>query len=143
MNEPFDRDRELESVLREVLRDLPPRRAPSSLEARVLARLQDRGFASWRPKLRLSFVLASCVAMAAVLWAGSATLEQASLQMVAVLHLMTAFGVLTDALVALVPTTWLYVGLCIGVSLYAALLCLGATAYHTLFQQPAKSKVIS
>ena len=65
-NDPNDR---LERLTAEVLRELPPRRAPRTLEARVLAELERRAakpwwqssFMEWPALVRILFVLASIV----------------------------------------------------------------------------------
>ena len=77
-----DRHEKLESFLAQLAHSQPLRRAPASLQARVLAQLAAReapipwwrrGFAHWPGVARAGFLIASCgfvwLAVAAVMWA--------------------------------------------------------------------------
>ncbi len=77
MNEPSEADREHERLIERALRGLPMRRAPLTLESRVLGELQRRAalpwwrhsFAQWPPAARGTFVLL-CAALAGLVFRG-------------------------------------------------------------------------
>jgi hypothetical protein len=107
MTDP-NQDDKLEQLVHQTLCELPLRQAPSTLEARVLAGLQQRtkqwwrnSFMHWPLAARAAFV-ALCV-------------------------------VLVKPVVHNIPTIWIYGSLaCVG-ALYAALFGISAAAYRTLY----------
>jgi hypothetical protein len=155
MNEHPDSEQKLERVLNRVLGGLPLRRAPSTLEARVVSELERRaalpwwrvGFAHWPVAPRIAFVLVCVALVAATILGGlSAFVGVRSLNEVAalVLHwvqpflaVMSSVGGLAALLVRVIPPLWLYGGLSLGILLYVALFGLGAAAYRTLYLRPS------
>jgi hypothetical protein len=153
MNEPSEAERGLERLLGRALRELPMRRAPITLESRVLAELARRAalpwwhhsFAYWPRAARTAFVSMS-VFLTGLAFVGGGWV-------VSGFKSLNEFGVLSmpwarQAVVALrvaqwaagelaraVPPDWIYGGLAIGAVLYATLFGLGAAAYGTLFLQ--------
>ena len=134
MNHQPDPDERLERLVSRVLRDLPPQRAPASLERRVFDALEQRqhcvgrqqGFSRWPPLTRACFVIVCVAVMASLLAAMTAAGKLA--------------GDLAALLVAVIPTVWLYVSLSLGSLLYAALFGLSAVAYRTLYLQPSNHR---
>lgn len=147
---PHDR---LEQALHRVLRGLPPRRAPRTLEARVIAELElraalpwwRRNYAYWPFAVRVAFLVGSAgvvklVLMAAV-WAmagfDNAQFAQAIAPQFAALDAVATLGrSVTEACGAVfrsLPAWWLYAAATVVAALYAALFGLGAAAYRTLY----------
>jgi len=148
MNDPDHQP--LETRMTRLLRQLPDRRAPAGLEARVLAEISRRAalpwwrtsFAHWPLAARLAFFVAAGAAAAAVVGlifiashspdahalTGSVAASQAWLLLGRDLGL-AAWDRLAD-LWAAVPPAWLYgAGLALAVS-YAALAVLGTASYR-------------
>ena len=138
--------------LNDVLRRLPSRRAPATLESRVLRELERRTarpwwfrrFALWPAGARAAFVAICCAiigltfrdgAWTAVtqVWSDAGT-ESLSWTRPAVAATMSARE-LAMLLMRVIPTTWIYVGLATGAALYVALFGLSAAAYRTLYLQ--------
>lgn len=159
MNEHSSHDapgeRDLEEVVGRALRELPPRRAPLTLESRVLAALEPhaarswrrRGFGRWPWGLRMAFGL-TCAALAALTIPSSARLlaELGAFHALMPPWLDGAHAV-TDTLRAVtgsftrsVPANWLYVGLGASAALYAALFGLAIAAYRLLYVQSETSR---
>ncbi len=151
MSEPFDEEQGLERLLDRTLRELPLRRAPPGLEARVFAELRRRAalpwwrrsFAYWPLLARAGFVV-TCMALVALAflegaWAvarltalntsGAPSMFWAREALAAV----AGAGQLAALIVGTVPPEWLYAGLAVSAALYAALFGLGAAAYRTLY----------
>ena len=111
-------DRDLEQRVGRALRGLPPRSAPTTLEARVqreLGRLAmrpwwRRSFAHWPVLVRAAFVTACLVLAAGMLFEGNWlwSLVQS-------------------------PPRWLYECLAVGGLFYVILFALGAAAYRALY----------
>lgn len=152
MNSLPDPDRELAQLIHRTLRELPPRRAPRSLERRVLAELERRAalpwwrksFVHWPMVARAAFVLV-CAGLAMVVfqagvWMANgfdpAQLKQAFAQPYALLEGSVAVGHalvgFCDALLRAIPPLWLYAGLASFAAMYATLFGLGAAAYKAL-----------
>jgi hypothetical protein len=142
-----DRNRqdELERQLTRVLRDQPVRRAPSTLERRVLAQIEAgavasswrRGFAHWPMAARLVFLAASVgVAKLALMigtWIASPLESPAvSVDLPSQVAWMQTLLVAIGNVVRAVPSMWVHVGLIILALMYAALFGIGATAYRTM-----------
>ena len=145
MNPPDEQ--KLEQLIHHTLRALPDRKAPRSLESRVLAGIAARqalpwwrqSFAHWPLAVRAAFlVLAGGLAAGLVLLGatGSADLWHAFrgfLAPVAQVRAAAAFVADLGATVfRSIPTLWLYGVVAFIAALYAALFGLGATAYRTL-----------
>lgn len=152
MNPIPDPHEKLEQWARETLRDLPSRRAPRSLEQRVLAEIERRvalpwwrkSFGHWPMVARASFVL-SCAALARLLLMGGvwmmagfdpAQFKTAFAQplawfenIMAVVQAATGF---CDIMLRSIPSLWVYGGLIFFAAMYATLFGLGAAAYKAL-----------
>jgi hypothetical protein len=148
-NSPAD----LEKFIHQTLRSLPDRRAPRSLEARVLAAVEARAalpwwkqsFADWPVAARCVFLLFTGglvkLALMATVWAmagfessqfvGAFSLEFAWVERIGgVVAGITGFFALVFRSI---PTLWIYGGLAVVAAIYATLFGLGATAYRTLY----------
>ena len=157
MTGPVDREK-LESQVSQVLRGLPPRRAPATLELRVHDELRRRmalpwwrhRFARWPLAMRCLFVLTSAAAMGLTLWGPAWPLDRLSVltertdKALAWAHpVVTVAGSAhewADRLAGLVPTPWLYIGLSLGALSYTLLFGLGAAAYRTLYLEPSNGR---
>jgi len=144
---PYE-DPKLERLIHRTLRDLPERRAPRTLEMRVLAAIAARqalpwwrqSFAHWPLVARGGFVLAAIgVAWAFTRVGGGSTALAADLQqplglLSGLRSAWSSVGEAGSTLLRCIPTVWLY-GAVVGVAVvYTALFSLGATAYRTLVQ---------
>jgi hypothetical protein len=146
MNEPSNRDEQLERLIGRVLRDQPPRRAPSSLESKVFAEIAQRAaapwwrssFSHWPMAARIAFVLASVgvvkVTLDAIMWILTPlepSVPQVALpSSVAWIHSLT---VAAGAIFRGVPTLWIYGGLTLLTAMYIVLFGVSAAAYRTLY----------
>jgi hypothetical protein len=156
MNKHDESDRKLEQLLREALAGLPLRRAPATLESRVIGELQRRAaqpwwrasFANWPFAARAAFVLVCAALVAGSFFGGASHLGGRSFQDIATLVLswahpllavVSSAGGLVALLMRAIPPLWLYGGLAIGIFLYVALFGLGAAAYRTLYLSSALS----
>jgi hypothetical protein len=152
-------DHEMERRTAEWLHGLPPRRAPLTLEARVLSELRRRAalpwwrhnFARW-PLAARSVFLALCAAVIGLTTMGGAweargvqTVNDFGAASLSWAHparsLAASAAGLATTLVEAIPTTWLYLGLGLCVALYSMLLGLGAAAYRTLYLQPERQGI--
>ena len=146
MNPNEQRDRRLERLIDKALRDQPLRRAPDSLEAKVMAEIARRAaapwwqgsFAGWPVAARLLFLIASAGFAKLVL--NATTLVVAPLDPgarsaalfadVAWIHsLFAAIGAAARAL----PSLWVYGALAVIAVLYLTLFGVSAAAYRTLY----------
>ncbi|MDB6097871.1 MAG: hypothetical protein QOF70_6422 [Acetobacteraceae bacterium] len=152
MNEHMDSEQKLERLMTQTLRGLPMRRAPGSLEARVLEELQHRaalpwwrvGFAQWSTVPRAAFVVVCAALVAATILGGtSAVVGLGSLNQAAalplswmqpLLTLLSSAGGVAALIVRVIPPLWLYGALAFGIVLYVALFGLGAAAYRMLYR---------
>ena len=153
MSPPSDNHEKLERFIHQTLRELPSRRAPRSLESRVLAELERRAalpwwrktFAHWPMAARMTFVvLGAGVAALLGFAAGSAQtgIDAAGLIAAVVrqftwvefgLDFARSLGEFADLVFRSIPPLWFYAGLAFVGSLYLALFGLGAAAYRTLY----------
>lgn len=134
---------ELERRVHRALRQMPQRRAPSSLEGRVwseLTRLASlpwwrRSFLHWPLAARTSFLVLSA-GLCALTFMGSA---RALAGFGSIKRLTDSLTWLTTAaeaigsLLRVVPSMWIYEALAAAALLYALLFVLGAAAYRTLY----------
>ncbi|HEX4051231.1 MAG TPA: hypothetical protein VHY19_10160 [Steroidobacteraceae bacterium] len=142
-----DPDNALERQVHELLRALPPRRAPEHLATRVLEQLAQRAAMPWWrrqvmqwPTLaRLSFALLAAALMLLSL-AGSSRLPHFANATAPVLswghHMLAQLSVLPrllTALVGLLPMAWLQAFLVLAVFAYLFLFGVGAAAYRLLY----------
>ncbi|MGA8707438.1 MAG: hypothetical protein WB646_10665 [Steroidobacteraceae bacterium] len=125
------------------LRQLPQRRAPSSLEGRVwseLTRLASlpwwrRSFLHWPVAARASFFVLSA-GLCALTFTGSARVFAGFGVVGRLADSLTWLRTAAEALGSLlrvVPSIWIYEALAAGALLYALLFALGAAAYRTLY----------
>ena len=140
-------ERELEQRVTRALHASPPRRAPASLERRVLQEIGRRAslpwwrskYSRWPRAAQAGFGLA-CAAALLVVAAGGAALSggmpAAAPWSLTLLTLFDVTGELQAALMRAVPPGWLHGAIAVGALLYAALFGLGATAFRTLYLEP-------
>jgi hypothetical protein len=145
---PHD-EQKLERLIHQTLREAGPRRAPSTLEARVMAEIARRAalpwwkqnFTHWPVGVRFAFVAAATIVVAAIVW-GVGGINAAPLRDTFATHfawldsvaevgrvLRDSFSTTVDS----IPTLWLWGAVAIVASLYTALFGLGAAAYRTLY----------
>jgi hypothetical protein len=147
---PYDHA-QLERVIHSVLRDQPLRRAPASLEARVLARIQQQhamagrsmGFSRWPLAARIALLVALAVVakftLDAVVWVFSTptpvthTVENSVTWAKSTASLFSSLLTLAHSLFNVIPSTWIALGLAVAAGMYITLFVLGATAYRTLY----------
>jgi hypothetical protein len=141
----------LQQLIDGVARSQPARRAPISLQARVLAQIASqqvqlpwwrKGFAHWPQVARGLFLIASYgfvrLALAGVMsvvdfvrssnLAGGETLHRTG-------EAVSATVSLGSLVLHAIPPMWLYSGAAFGFALYAVLFGLSTFAYHTLYVQ--------
>ena len=154
MSKHVDSEQKFERALSEALRGLPLRRAPSTLELRVVDELERRAalpwwrvsFSHWPAAPRVAFVIV-CIALVAATFLGGVFAfvggrsfnEAAALVLSWVqpfLAVMSSAGGVATLLVRVIPPLWLYGGLGLGIMLYLALFGLGAAAYR-LYLRPS------
>jgi hypothetical protein len=139
-------DNALETRIAALLRGQPPRRAPATLEARVLAAIEQRrtapwwqrSFGEWPLAARLAFFTTSlAVAVLALLWTPRLTdvLQPFTRWLPLVAQLArTAYDTAAVVLHA-IPQLWLASAAVFAALLYLATFALGATAYRTLYSR--------
>jgi len=155
MTEPTDRERQLARLFESTLRDVPLRRAPSTLEARVMAELRHRAslpwwrrsFSHWPVRARAGFGLGSAALIAWILVGGASLMDMVQSLPEAggrwlpwgrlAAALAEAVGELAAAIARAVPIAWVYEGLAVSAVLYAALFGLGIAGYRTLYRSSA------
>ena len=157
MSKHIDSEQKLERALTQALEGLPLRRAPSTLELRVVDELERRAalpwwrvsFTHWPAAPRVAFV-AVCIALVAATilggvfaFAGDRSFDQAAALVLSwvqpFLAVMSSAGGVATLLVRVIPPLWLYGGLALGIVLYVALFGLGAAAYRTLYLRPSSA----
>jgi hypothetical protein len=141
---PDDPHDSLEQLITRTLRQQPQRRAPATLEKRVLAQVGARaaspwrkGFAHWPISARLAFFVASVgfvkVGLLIAAWL-TAPLDSTAraLDLPPQLAWAEALLVVVATVSRSLPSMWLHAGIAIIAILYAALFGIGASAYRTL-----------
>jgi hypothetical protein len=144
-------DREMEARVGQALRTLPARRAPGTLESRVLDSLARRaplpwwrrGFGEWPAAARVAFGVTSvALVVLTVLAAATASRDLGSLGAsraisTPVLHDASVFFViartLSASLTSILSSSWVLGYLIAGAVLYAALFGLAIAGYRTLY----------
>lgn len=141
-----------EQSVHRVLRDLPSRRAPRSLESRVLAELSRRAalpwwrksFVHWPVAARLLFVVVSAALIRVALLLGTwvmsgfdpararALVATPTSWFEAAQTALQALGQLVEVLVGNLPPLWLYGSAAVFAVMYATFFGLGAAAYKAL-----------
>lgn len=140
-----DRQNELERQLTRTLQEQPSRRAPSTLERRVLAQIEAgaaaarwrRGFAHWPVAARIAFLAASVgvvkVALSVAMWiANPLASPAATVDLPSQVAWMQTLLVAIGSVARTVPSLWVHAGLGILLIMYAALFGIGASAYRTV-----------
>jgi len=157
MNDPLgtpDPNREpLERLIGQVLGAQPPRRAPRTLESRVMAAIARReavpwwrsSFLHWPLLARVAFLLASAgivkLALSGVVWLTQEVRPQPLIGAMArpltwaerTTDSLWRIVELSQAVLQAVPSSWIYGAVAVAAILYIALIALGATAYRTLY----------
>ena len=155
MNFPSDDQEKLERWIHRTVRDLPPRRAPRSLEERVLREIARRAalpwwrqsFVHWPLAARAVFLVCSLVLVKIVLWASvwvmagfdgtqfQAAVAQPFTWMENGLAIVNAVSGFFEIMLRNIPPLWFYGGLAFLAAMYAALFGLGAAAYKAVQAQ--------
>lgn len=140
----------LERLLDRTLQELPLRRAPPTLESRVIRELDRRAalpwwrrsFAHWPLLARACFlVIGAALIRLALLGGATAVAGVRSLSWVRDMGELTASTAnLIEAFARIQPPTWAYAGIALGAVLYAVLFALGAAGYRVLYLQPLNGR---
>ncbi len=145
---------ELEKFIHQNLRSLPPRRAPRSLESRVLAAIEQQAMIPWYHKswsywpsaVRMAFLAGAAGVTGALVTAFYLMCNGANASAVAVqagerlslftkiYHLALWMADFAVQVFGRIPSLWLYGGLALVAALYATFFGLGAFAYRTLYR---------
>lgn len=145
---------ELEKFIHQNLRALPVRRAPRSLESRVMAAIEQRAMIPWYHKswsywpaaVRAAFLAGATGVTGALVTAfylmfngadASAFAAQAGERLslfTKIYHLAAWIADFGANLFSSIPSLWLYGGLALVAALYATFFGLGAFAYRTLYR---------
>jgi hypothetical protein len=140
----------LERLLDRALHELPLRRAPPTLESRVIRELNrraalpwwGRSFAHW-PLLARACFLVICAALIRVAFLGGAA-AVAGIRDLSWVRDIGGFTASTANLIAVLariqPPTWVYAGIAVCALLYAVLFGLGAAVYRALYLQPLNGR---
>ncbi len=140
----------LERLFDRTLHELPLRRAPPTLESRVLRELERRAalpwwrlsFAHW-PLLARAAFLVICGALISLAFVGGA-MAVAGVRTLPWAHEVGGLAASAVNLVALLariqPPTWFYEGAAVCALLYAVLFGLGAAVYRVLYLQPLNGR---
>ena len=147
-----DLDKNLEQTIHQALSSLPPRRAPRTLETRVLAAIAARqalpwwrqSFVHWPLAARGAFLVFTGVLAAALIGLSlrsGATVEAGSIlsgPLALWAQIRTILGGIGDVgalVLRQIPATWIYGAAAFLVVMYATLIGVGATAYRVFLQQ--------
>src|SRR4051812_48264627 len=143
MNKSSDPNDPLERFIDSALRDLPPRRAPSTLEQRVMAELQrraalqwwQRSYSEWPAAARFFFVIA-CIALGSLLVRGcswflggvesSATWSGVSSKITPAPASVKATANALSFIAHSIPSIWVYGAIAVIAFLYVTLFGIGA-----------------
>ena len=145
MKRPMNREDELERLVTRALQDQPLRRAPATLERRVLAQLESgagvarwrSGFAHWPVAARLVFLAASVgvvkLALSMALWLSTPLQSPAfSPELPTQIAWLQTLLVAGASIARTVPSVWVHAGIGVLAIMYAALFGIGASAYRTM-----------
>jgi len=140
-----DRNRhdEIERQVTRALQEQPPRRAPSTLERRVLAQIEAgataigwrRGFAHWPVAARVGFLAASVgvvkVALLVAMWLATPLQSPAvSVQLPSQITWLQTLFVAIGSAMHTVPSLWVHAAIAVLAMMYVALFGIGASAYR-------------
>ncbi len=162
MNHPENNEK-LERLIHQTLRELPPRTAPRSLEARVMAEIERRlalpwwrkSFTHWPVAARAGFILLSAgvvkLALMAAVWVLASLNPQQYrdaflAQFAWVEHAMAVVSATTgffEIVLRNIPPLWLYGSLAFVAAVYVALFGLGAAAYRALHPARSSTSIVS
>ena len=145
MSADRNRQDEIERQVTRALRDQPSRRAPRTLERRVLAQIGSgataigwrRGFAHWPVAARVVFLAASVgvvkLGLMLAMWLATPFDSPAlPFHLPSQVAWLETLLVATASVVRTVPSLWIHAGIAILAVMYAALFGIGATAYRTM-----------
>jgi hypothetical protein len=140
-----ERQDELERLVTRALRNQPLRRAPVTLERRVLAQIESgavvagwrRGFMHWPVAARLVFLVASIgfvkLALSIAMWLATPLASPAfSFDLPSQMAWLQTLWVAIASIARTVPSVWVHAGIAFLVLMYVALFGIGATAYRTV-----------
>ena len=143
MSADRNRQDELERQVTRALQDQPLRRAPSTLERRVLVQIQSgaaamswrRGFAHWPLAARIGFLAASVgvvkVALLLSMWLATPLDSPAvSVQLPSQIAWLQTMFVAIGSVAPTVPSVWVHAGIAFLAIMYVALFGIGASAYR-------------
>jgi hypothetical protein len=138
-------DKDLERTITQALRDQPLRRAPATLERRVLAQVEARaavahwrrGFAHWPIAARVAFLAASVgvvkVALFVAMWLSTPLDSRASaFDLPSQIAWLQTLFVAVGSIARTVPSLWVHAGIAVFAIMYVALFGIGASAYRTM-----------
>ena len=150
-HDPHNTDAQLEHAIHSVLRSQPARHAPASLEARVLARIEQQqampwwraSFSHWpigaRFLLLVALIAVAKLTLDLVVWMFSSptpvthTVEKSVTWAKSTAGLFESLLSLCQSLFNVIPPHWITLGLAFAAGMYIMLFALGATAYRTLY----------
>jgi hypothetical protein len=143
MSADRNRQDEIERQVTRALLDQPLRRAPSTLERRVLVQIQSgaaamswrRGFAHWPVAARVVFLAASVgvvkVALLLAMWLATPLDSPAvSVQLPSQIAWLQTMFVAIGSVARTVPSVWVHAGIVVLAIMYVALFGIGASAYR-------------
>lgn len=153
-------DEKLERLVSQLLRDQPPRRAPASLEARVLGELAARARLPWWRRAMTSWpswiripVIVGCAICVPLVWILSLWLAGHLVSLathpgvagpIATLwatgHVVASLDTIAALIVRSIPREWLVGGMIATAALYAVLFALAAAGYWLLYPRSGYSK---
>lgn len=152
-------DEKLERLVSQVLREQPPRRAPASLEARVLGELAARarlpwwrrGVATWPAVVRVPVITACAVCVPLVwvlsLWLATRLIAVTRSSVAGPLatlrstgHTLASLSAALTHLMQSIPHDWVVGGIIAAAGVYAVLFALVAFGYSLLYPRPQYSK---
>jgi hypothetical protein len=145
---------ELEKFIHRELRGLPPRPAPATLEARVLAAIEHRAAIAWYHKswtywpaaVRIAFLVGATALAGALLTAFHLMLNGADAGTIVAqagerlgflarsYHVIVWIADFAAQVLGRIPSLWFTGGLALVAALYATFFGLGAFAYRTLYR---------
>ena len=144
-------DAQLERLVGDVLRNQPLRRAPASLETRVLSQIHQRqvlpwwrmSFMQWPVGARIALVLALAgvakLTLDVIAWMFSAptpvnkTVESSVTWAKSTAGTLETVFATARTLFEVIPSHWITLALVFAAGMYFMLFALGATAYRTLY----------
>jgi hypothetical protein len=148
-----DRRERLERLIQRALSELPQRRAPASLERRVIEAIEARAGHASRSLTVRAALIACCLASVIVVLLGLKELvtrigmfaadPSVAGRLQALRHAgeaAAALGTLPARLIRVIPPDWLLGGLLVTAVLYAVLFALVAIGYSMLYATPERSR---